>query len=202
MDLGTRPDTGKKRDAARYQEYLGRAASYYLGRHATSIANFRRVLCRKLRRKGAYDAFSDTVVEGWVNKIVEKYIDLAILDDQAYAVEKGRSLHGRGKSRRAIQSWLREKGVGADSVAQALDTFCEEFPEIDLAAAITLAKRKRLGPFRRDPSGSGERPDQLVITKELGTLARAGFSYAIARSVVDCESEDELRARLDQPYDG
>lgn len=202
MDIGTRPDTGKKRDATRYQEYLDRAASYYLGRYATSIKNFRRVLHRKLRRKGAYDAFSETVVEGWIDKVVVKYVGLAILDDQAYAVQKARRLHGRGKSRRAIQSWLREKGVGADAAAQALDALREEFPDIDLAAAILIAKRKRLGPFRRGPSSTGERPDQLVITKELGTLARAGFSYAIARTVIDCDSEDELRARLDQPYEG
>lgn len=201
MDLRSRRDTASKRDASGYLEYLDRAASYYLGRYATSIENFRRILHRKLLRKGAYEAFDEAVVSGWIDKTVNKYADLAVLDDQAYAVQKARSLHNRGKSQRAIKGWLRDKGVDADASTHALEILREECSDLDLAAAIQVAKRKRLGPFRRDLSGSGERPEQPVITKELGALARAGFSYALARSVIDCTSEDELLLRLERPYE-
>lgn len=201
MDLRSRQDTASKRDASGYLEYLDRAASYYLGRYATSIENFRRILHRKLLRKGAYDAFDETVVSGWIDRIVNKYVDLAILDDQTYAVQKARSLHNRGKSQRAIKGWLCDKGIDANASTRALEILREECSDLDLAAAIQVAKRKRLGPFRRDPSGAGDRPEQPVITKELGALARAGFSYALARSVIDCESEDELHARLERSYE-
>lgn len=201
MDLRSRQDTASKPDASGYLEYLDRAASYYLGRYATSIENFRRILHRKLLRKGAYDVFDETVVRGWIDSAVNKYVDLAILDDQTYAVQKARSLHNRGKSQRAIKGWLRDKGIDANASTRALEILREECSDLDLAAAIQVAKRKRLGPFRRDPSGSGGRPEQSIITKELGALARAGFSYSLARSVTDCASEDELLARLERPYE-
>lgn len=192
MEFGSRPDPAKNSDATAYLGYLDRAATYYLGRYATSVDNFRRILHRKLRRRGAYDSFDEAIIAGWIDEIVTKYIDLEILDDQTFATQKTRSLHSRGKSVRAIKGWLREKGISAEVTARALDLLREEYSDLDLRAAIQVAKRKRIGPFRRSGISRGETLDRDIRTKELAALARSGFSYAIARRVVDCPSEDEL----------
>ena len=55
-----------------------------------------------------------------------------------------------------------------------------------MAAAAALARRRRLGPFRR-PGEREERRD-----KDLAALARVGFSYAVARRVIEAPSPEDL----------
>ena len=56
----------------------------------------------------------------------------------------------------------------------------------ELAAAVTLAKRRRLCPYFNGQVAADTRE------KHLAALARAGFSYDIARQVIDAESEEDL----------
>jgi regulatory protein len=51
--------------------------------------------------------------------------------------------------------------------------------ETDLAAALALAKRRRLGPFRSPGVRAANR------MRDLAALGRAGFAYDIARQVID-----------------
>jgi regulatory protein len=90
---------------------------------------------------------------------------------------KADSLRAGGRSTRAIAAKLRQKGLGAEVVQQQLTRVRAEIP--DEEAARTLARKRRLGPFRRPgtPPASKE--------KELAVLARAGFSYSVARRVLE-----------------
>jgi len=47
--------------------------------------------------------------------------------------------------------------------------------ESELAAALVLARKRRIGPFR-----VGQAPDEVGQLRELGALARAGFSHSVA----------------------
>ena len=55
-------------------------------------------------------------------------------------------------------------------------------PQAELEAARIAARRKRLGPWSR-----GDRAAQRQ--KDIAALARAGFSLAIARAVIDDAGE-------------
>jgi regulatory protein len=55
-------------------------------------------------------------------------------------------------------------------------------PDAALSAALIVARRRRIGPFRRYA------PDPSVVRRELGVLARAGF----ARNVAVCALEMDL----------
>lgn len=54
----------------------------------------------------------------------------------------------------------------------------------DTLAAQRFAKKKRIGPFRTKE----KTPD--LIRRELSALARAGFSYDIAKKTIECESDE------------
>jgi regulatory protein len=56
----------------------------------------------------------------------------------------------------------------------------------ELEAAATYARRRRLGPHRRDPEARAERRE-----RDLAALARAGFSYAIAQQIIDADPAPE-----------
>jgi regulatory protein len=99
-------------------------------------------------------------------------------------------LSRRGLGRRRIRERLAAKGVAAEDIAGALAELAADPAESELAAAVRLARRKRLGPFR----GGAERRERR--DKDLAALGRAGFGYEIARRVVEAESVEALEALL------
>jgi regulatory protein len=106
------------------------------------------------------------------------------LDDAAFARVRALRLHGRGKSVRAIRAELTQKGVAEMEIGAALAALAEETPEDsppDLEAAKRTAKRRRLGPWRPEDQRFERRE------KDLAALARAGFSYSVAKQVIDGE---------------
>lgn len=171
------------------------AALFYLQRFASSAENLKRVLMRKVRRAaGGPGADPDpgliedgaVIVDGVVNRFVQS----GLLDDRAYAAQRAVSLHRRGLSTARIRHQLALKGVGPDAADHALAALAAETAgeagSLDLAAAVNLARRRRLGPFRQPLDRSRLRG------KDLAALARAGFGYHLAVQVIDAPSADAL----------
>jgi regulatory protein len=99
------------------------------------------------------------------------------------------SLHRKGKPRSAIKRALAAKGVGAEEIEQAIGGLTRGEADSDLAAAFTLARRRRLGPFRLDARAENRQRDMAV-------LGRAGFSFEIARKIVEAEDIAAIEAEL------
>jgi len=166
--------------------YLENAALHYLERYASSTTNLKRVLLRKVDRSIAHHGGEREEAEHMVAATLAKLAGLGYLDDGAYAEMKVRGLHRKGGSTRAIRATLAAKGVDADTVNGALSAMAETVGagtvgDLDLAAAIRLAKRRRLGPFRPD----GKREE--FRTKDMAALGRAGFAWEIVRAVMETE---------------
>lgn len=169
---------------------LDNAALYYLGRYATSSQNLRRVLVRRVARAAKHH---DTDIEActlMVDQLITRYLEAGLLDDVLYARTQGASLNRRGKSLRVIRGWLAQRGVDPDIIDDAIKALSREVGEPDLAAAIAYARRRRFGPFRQ----KDKTPQQQ--DKELAAFARAGFSYGLARRIVQAANQDELENAL------
>lgn len=166
---------------------LENAALHYLERFATSSANLRRVLLRKVARAAAEegDAAEGTRL---VDALIARYLESGLLDDRIYAAQAASSLARRGASRFAIGGKLAQKGVAAALVKEAVQGL-DESGSSELAAACALVRRRRLGPYR-PPARRAE-----WQRKDLATLARAGFGLDVARRVLgvaDVEALDAL----------
>ena len=166
--------------------YLENAALHYLERFASSRANLRRVLMRKVDRSLGAHGGEAAEATALVDAVMARLAGLGYLDDGAYAETKVRALHRRGGSLRTIRATLAAKGVEADIVAAALDTLAGNAPDPDRAAAVAFARRRRLGPFRAEDKRAEFR------LKDLAALGRAGFGWAICRAVVDAVSVEAL----------
>jgi len=167
-------------------QYLENAALYYLQRFASSSGNLRRVLMGKVERSARAHGTDRAEGAAMVESLIERYLSSGLLDDKAYAEAKAASLHRRGTSTWGIREKLSMKGLESDHIAAALETVDEETPgDTELTAAIALARRRRLGPFRT--TGRAEHRD-----KDLAALGRAGFGYQTARRVVDAEDPDNI----------
>jgi regulatory protein len=166
---------------------LENAALRYLERFASSTASLRRVLMRRVLRAAETHGTDPQEGAQWVEALLARYIRSGLLNDETYARLRSESLHRRGASTRAIAQKLAAKGIDRDDTDKALERLREDVgANLDLAAALALAKRRRLGPYRRPDSRAAHRD------KDLAALGRAGFGYEIARRVVDADDPDEL----------
>ena len=161
-------------------EDLHAAGLAYLARYAATEAGLRRVLSRRVTR-WAHDARAagaepDAVSRGLaaayeaVRTVAARLAAAGAVDDAAFAAARARKLVRSGRSRRAVAAHLAAKGVDAATAKAALP----DDPGAELAAALLLARRRRLGPFRTGAA------DAAILRRERGVLARAGFAGQVA----------------------
>lgn len=161
-------------------DYLRRAALRYLERYAAPAAQLRRVLARKVAVSCRHHGEEPAAYDAMLDDVVARCVGSGLVDDRRFAEARAASLRRRGSSARLVSAKLAAKGVGRELAGEVSATGLEE----EVAAARILARRKRLGPWSR-----GERAASR--DKDLAAMARAGFSYAVARAVIDGAGPEE-----------
>ncbi|HYC03278.1 MAG TPA: RecX family transcriptional regulator [Azospirillaceae bacterium] len=188
---GSRPDRrpaqGRKQPRRVTADYLERAALHYLERFASSSANLRKVLMRKVDLSARAHGTDREEGAAWVDALVKRYVDSGLLNDRLYADAKATGLQRRGGSTRMIRQKLSAKGLEEADIDEALSGLeGAEEGTADIKAALAYARRRRLGPYRL-PEDREARRD-----KDMAALARAGFDMRTARRVVEAEDPDAL----------
>lgn len=162
---------------------LENAALHYLKRYAATAAQLERVLVRRVDRSLRTHGGDRAEALGWVKALLDRLVRGGLVDDSAYAGMKAQSLRAAGRSARVIAQKLRMKGVAANLVQQKLAEATSGLSEEE--AARIWARKKRLGPFRRE---AGTREEHRE--RDLAALARAGFSFGVAKKVIDATSPE------------
>jgi len=170
--------------------YLQNAAAFYLERYPATAEKLRRILSRRVARAKAAEAPIMDGVEQAIDALIDRLVAAGAVDDSAFAQTKARALHRRGTSTRAMRHKLRLAGVDGATLERAmvaLDGELDVDPEQrEWRAAVALARRRRLGPFRA-PGARPERRD-----RDLAAMARAGFALDVARKVIDARDAESL----------
>ena len=175
-------------------DYLERAALFYLERYSSSAENLRRVLDRKVRRSiQEHGAPETSEAADWIVAVITKLQRNGLINDRSYAEGRVRRLYGEGKALGRIRQVLVAKGVAKPDVEAALERLEMEAegPVSDLPAAISYARKRRLGPYRADPA---ERA--AMRQKDMGALARRGFSQAVTMKVLSAADQQALEELL------
>lgn len=181
------------------EEKLRRVAIDYLARYAASEAALRQVLERRILRQMmrdegfAADTEKQHALRTTIDAIIASHKQTGALNDAAFAETKIASLRRSGASQKRIEQKLAHKGVAKDVVRKTLDAFdedhdagaSEEGNGAEYQAALTFARKRRLGPFRtlirEELDTDAQRKQQA---RDIAALARAGFSYDIAKRVL------------------
>lgn len=176
----------KKKSKPLTKQKLERAAYAYLERYATSVENFRRVLMRRVHKSARLHGTDPEEGAVWAEDLVKRFQSSGILDDSMYTSARAASLHRRGVSARGITMKMSAKGVPSDVIETALEDLADIVSgDPDVQAAINYARRRRIGVFRRE-----NRPEYRK--RDLASLGRQGFSYEIAKRIIDAEDEEML----------
>lgn len=160
-------------------------ALHYAARFATTRLKLLRYLARKLKERGWAGAHApDPEV------LADRLAELGYVNDAAWAQMKGRAMTARGLGHRRVAEALTAAGVAHQDRGEAPDEAQA------LATALAFARRKRLGPFARQPSD-----DPASRQKALAAMLRAGHGMAAARTVLAAKSVAEAESLVegDQP---
>lgn len=177
--------------------YLHNSGIYYLERFVASKAHFKTVMARKAKRSCHYhtDQPYDECLK-MIDEVADKFEAMGLLNDALYTNGMVTSLRRRGMSRSAIIQKMRIKGIDRDNTIAALnaldDAHHDNEKQAEIAAALRLAKKKKMGPYAVTSSMNVSDEDTYKITqRNLGRFARAGFSYEISKKVLEMQ-DDEL----------
>ncbi len=171
--------------------YLHNAGLYYLQRFAASSAHFRTIMMRKIDRSCADHPDQDREqCADMLDELITKFQTLELLNDTVYARSMVASLRRRGFSTQAIKVRLQNKGLKHEHTKQALQEHDgDNQDDIDLHAALRLARRKRIGPFMSvDIQNKNDDPKRYE--RALAALARAGFNYETSRNIMEMDTEE------------
>lgn len=187
---------------------LRATALAHLARFGTTRAGLTQVLERRVQRWArraveggelSEEVESRTAPLGAViAQVVADMVELGAVDDAAFAGSRARSLTRSGRSRRAVQAHLAARGVEAETVGAVLDDALgargQDGQDVELAAALIFARRRRAGPFA--PAREGDEDavsgDEAAVRrrKVLDAMARAGFGRATAEAALDMDPEE------------
>jgi regulatory protein len=158
-------------------ETLRELALRYVGKYATTKAKLRQYLARKLKERGWDDARPPEL-----ERLADRFAELGLIDDAAYAMAKSRSLSARGYGKRRLADQMRQAGVGQADGADA-NAHAEEAA---IEAALRLARRRRIGPF------AAEAPSPQMQEKWIAAMVRAGHDFSISRVISGLRPSEEL----------
>jgi len=147
----------------------------YVARYATSAAKLERYLLRKLRELG----WAETSPAPDVPALVARYVELGYIDDEGFARAKSGSLLRRGYGIRRVNDALSQDGIASFVREEVAPAEAQQ-----RHAVLTLAKKRRFGPFGAEPLERDKRE------KQLAAMLRAGHSLDFAREMVDAPSEE------------
>ncbi len=167
------------------EKYLYNSGLAYLQRFPSSTPHFRRIMGRKIDRSCNYHKDQDReACARLLDTTVETFVRQGLLNDAAYLQGMVNSLRRRGLSTQAILAKLGQKGMGQDTVLKALRSYDEDngIANPDLAAAVMLMRRKRIGVFSKKEDADKAR--------ELAALARAGFGFDIANKALHLKQDE------------
>jgi regulatory protein len=165
--------------------HLENVALWYLARFQATSKSLEKVLIKRIMRSAQEHGTDIEEGRAFIGELLRRYQQAGLLDDAAYAAARTRTLHERGASSRAIRARLAEKGVGAADIEAAFESLAQDIEcdgDMDLIAARKYVRRRRFGPWRQPPQRQERRE------KDLAALARAGFSYGVAKAVIDEDS--------------
>ena len=173
--------TSNKSDFEDLTTSLKDLAYSYLEKYSPSKQQLKVYLLKKYLTK-IKGTQSKKEVSAIIEEIINNLEKNKIINDELYSDSKARMFLRRGYSLNKINQALRIKGIDSEHIKKSIDKIKEDKIEPDFVSALKLCKRRRIGPLR--PQANRE----LFYRKDMGILARGGFSFGLSKRVLDLDT--------------
>ena len=175
--------TSNKSDFEDLTTNLKDLAYSYLEKYSPSKQQLKVYLLKKYLTK-IKGSKSKREVTSIIDEIVLNLEKNKFLNDEMYSDSKARMFLRRGYSLNKINQSLRSKGIEDKYVKQSIEKIKDNQIEPDFVSALKLCKRRRIGPLRP------EKNRELFYKKDMGILARGGFSFDLSKRVLDLDVKE------------
>ena len=153
------------------KDKLLKYAIYYLSKYSSSKKNLEFILKKKIRRLSDEKQIRFHLYNE-IQIIIEKLEKLNLINDQVFVESKIQSLQYQAKSKNYIKQYLLQKGIDKQLIEEQISLFYENNKNQEKENALKFAKKRNLINNDQD------------YQKKLSKLARAGFSYDIAKEIL------------------
>ena len=153
------------------KDKLLKYAIYYLSKYSSSKKNLESILKKKIRRLSDEKQIRFHLYNE-IQIIIEKLEKLNLINDQVFVESKIQSLQYQAKSQNYIKQYLLQKGIDKQLIEEQISLFYENNKNLEKENALKFAKKRNLINNDQD------------YQKKLSKLARAGFSYDIAKEIL------------------
>ena len=175
--------TSNKSDFEDLTTSLKDLAYSYLEKYSPSKQQLKVYLLKKYLTK-IKGTKSKKEVSSIIDEVIKNLEKNRIINDELYSDSKARMFLRRGYSLNKINQSLRHKGIDSKYIKQSIDKIKEDQIEPDFVSALKLCKRRRIGPLR--PQVNRE----LFYKKDMGILARGGFSFDLSKRVLNLDIDE------------
>ena len=175
--------TANKSDFEDLTTNLKDLAYSYLEKYSPSKQQLKVYLLKKYLTK-IKGTQSKKEVSMIIDEIIMNLEKNRIINDELYSDSKARMFLRRGYSLNKINQSLRNKGIDSEHIKQSIDKIKEDEIEPDFVSALKLCKRRRIGPLRPGPNR------ELFYKKDMGILARGGFSFDLSKRVLNLDTKE------------
>ena len=155
----------------------------YIEKYNPSKQQTKTYLLKKYLKK-----FRGTKVKKDITEIIDNIVSNLekshFLNDSLYSESRARMLFRRGYSLNKISNTLRSKGIEQKNIKLSLDKIKDEKSDPDFVSAMKICKKRRIGPIR--PEANRE----IFYKKDMGILARSGFSYDISKKILSMSQKE------------
>ena len=155
----------------------------YIEKYSPSKQQVKTYLLKKYLKK-FQGSKSKKDISAIIDKIVSNLEKNRLIDDRLYSDSKARVFLRRGYSINKIGMALRTKGIGTENIKLSIEKLKEDKPDPDFNSAMKICKKKRIGPLR--PEANRE----IYYKKDMGILARSGFSYDISKKILSMTQKE------------
>ena len=150
---------------------LVKYAINYLSKYSSSKSNLERILRNKIRKTNIEKKEKFTLYNS-IPEIIKKLEKNNFINDYNYATSKVNLFISNGKSKMFIKNYLFKKGIDEKLSSEIFAQLNEEDSNWEIKSARTFARKKN---FQKNNNNE----------KNLSKMARAGFSYEIAKKILE-----------------
>ena len=175
-----------KKDLQESIEEIRNFAYSYLEKYSSSrqqlrIYLFKKIMKRKQKISNKKEIFN------LIDAVLSTLIDQKLISDKYYSDSKSKAFYRKGYSLNKIRYNLIKKGIDQKYIKASISKIKENESDPDFFSAIKICKKKRIGPNRE------ENNRLLFYKKDIGILARSGFSYETSKKVLDIPKEEFVK---------
>ena len=158
-------------------------AHSYLKKYSSTKQQLRTYLLKKFLKNSKLMKSKKEILD-LIDIVIVDLQNKKFLSDKFYSDSKSKTYLKRGYSLNKIRYSLIKKGIDEKYIKGSILKIKNNEANPDFFSAIRLCKKRRIGALREE----GNR--NLFYKKDIGILARSGFSYEISKKVLSITKLD------------